>query len=366
MRWSLRIGQLAGIDVKVHATFALLLLLLAYLGFERGWPTALLSVALVLCVFTCVVLHELGHALMARRFGVRTRDITLYPIGGVARLERIPEEPYKELLIAIAGPAVNLAIAGLLGLVLFLFRPDGLDWQLTLEGTNFLGLLLELNLLLMGFNVLPAFPMDGGRVLRALLSMKAGPVRATKVAGSVGKIMAVGFTLVGVTGIPGLHDPNPILVLIGFFVYAGASQEMSLAQLRAAMSDLPVGAAMIHGCACLNEEETVAGAVEKLLFGVWRDFPILANGEVVGMLTRDELLRAVEHRDFEVTVSAIMRRDCGVLAETDSLEEAVHRMARCGCRSLPVVRDGVVIGIVSLGVLHEFMTVRHAFKTRKA
>lgn len=227
MKWSWRIGQIAGISVFVHASFALLLVWvglgqLAGGGTAAGIPGALLF---TLSVFGVVVLHELGHALMARRFGVRTRDITLLPMGGVARLERMPGEPRQELLIALAGPAVNVVLAAALFVVLRVLDAPVLA-PLDALGGSFLSRLMWVNVSLAAFNLLPAFPMDGGRVLRAGIAMRLGSLRATRIAARVGKAMAVVFGLLGLVS-------SPVLLLIAVFVWFGASQELRAVEAEA-------------------------------------------------------------------------------------------------------------------------------------
>jgi len=221
MKHALKIGDVARIGIFVHWTFFLMLVgLFAFYLYQGATPAAALSgVGLVSAVFVCVVLHELGHALTARHFGIPTLDITIYPIGGIARLEGIPREPRQEFWIAIAGPAVNLVIAG----VLFLFnlatgQPTGMLSVLQ-AATSIPGLLMWLNLSLVGFNMLPAFPMDGGRVLRAGLATQMDYVRATRIAAYVGQGMAVLF------GLYGLWIVNPVLLFIAAFVFLGARQE---------------------------------------------------------------------------------------------------------------------------------------------
>lgn len=211
MKWSARLGQVAGIDIRLHASFALICLWIAWLSWRRTGSVAgvLNGLALVLLLFLCVLLHEYGHALTARRFGIGTRHITLLPIGGVALLERIPDRPLQEVAIALAGPAVNIAIAAMLWLI----TPS--------TGGMLAGILQTLlgaNLVLAAFNLLPAFPMDGGRVLRALLALRFGRVRATRLAALVGRAMAVGFAVLGLRG-------NPVLILIAGFVWYAAGAE---------------------------------------------------------------------------------------------------------------------------------------------
>src|SRR5512139_1754857 len=220
MKWQWKLGRFAGIDVFVHATF---LLLIGWVGYSqwlenRNWGDVLNGILFILALFLCVVLHEYGHALTARKFGIKTRDITLYPIGGVARLERMPDKPIQEFWVALAGPAVNLVIAAVLFGWLFFtgaFIPVS---QLTLSTVPFIERLAVINLSLVLFNLLPAFPMDGGRVLRSLLAMRLDQVRATNIAATVGQGMAILFGIAGFFG-------NPFLILIAFFVWFGASQE---------------------------------------------------------------------------------------------------------------------------------------------
>ncbi len=218
MSWSFRLGRIAGIPIFVHWTFLILLAWLVYGHWVAGHDlaTTLEGVGFVLAIFGCVVLHELGHALAARRYGVPTADITLLPIGGVARLQRIPEHPAEELVVAIAGPLVNVAIVAALYLL-------GVRWPGTplnnehhfLVSASFFPKLMYVNAFLVLFNLLPAFPMDGGRVLRALLALKLDYARATRFAASVGQLMAIGFGFFGLTG-------SPMLLLIALFVWIGA------------------------------------------------------------------------------------------------------------------------------------------------
>jgi Zn-dependent protease len=218
MGFSWKMGRVSGIDLFLHPTF---LMLLAYVGLTH--QSGLLSVLLVSAVFGCVLLHELGHALMARRFGIRTLDITLYPIGGVARLERMPRNPGAEFLIALAGPAVNLAIAAGLGGLAFLSGAWEPGAYLTLAD-HFVSSLIGFNLVLALFNLVPAFPMDGGRVLRALLSGWLGRLRATEIAAQVGQVLALAF------GGYCLLQRMPLQAFLAAFIFFAARGE--LAQVR--------------------------------------------------------------------------------------------------------------------------------------
>jgi Zn-dependent protease len=241
MRWSLRVGRIAGIQLYLHWTFLALLGLVFFsdLGRGLGLPGAAQAVLFVVVLFACIVLHELGHALAARRYGIPTRDITLLPIGGVARMERMPREPRQELWVALAGPLVNVGIAALL--IVLLVALQYVRVQFLLSQKPFLLLLLRANLLLIAFNLLPAFPMDGGRVLRALLARRMDYVRATRIAARIGQVMAVLFVIGGVYSV---YDPegrlSPMLTLIGVFIFFGARNEAHIVEVgRNIETDVP-------------------------------------------------------------------------------------------------------------------------------
>jgi len=236
MSWSIPILRVAGIQLRIHVTFVLLIAWLA-LG-SAG------AVVFVLLLFLCVVLHEFGHALAAKGYGINTPDITLLPIGGVARLERIPEEPKQELVIAAAGPAVTAIIA--LSLFVVIASRGGTEFGASVQSGDLVVNLFKINVWLLLFNLIPAFPMDGGRVLRALLATRLSYARATQVAATVGQAFAFFFGIIGLFGVPGIYNPNPFLIFIAFFVYIGASQEAALAQMRDVSRRFPVSSAMVR------------------------------------------------------------------------------------------------------------------------
>src|ERR1700720_3971390 len=272
MSWSLPIFRIAGIQLRIHVTFLLLIGWLAF-GFygEGGTAAAISGVVLLLLLFLCVVLHEFGHALAAKSFGINTPDITLLPIGGVARLERIPEEPKQELVIAAAGPAVTAIIA--LCLFVVIAARGGTDFGASVQSGDLVVNIFKINVWLLLFNLIPAFPMDGGRVLRALLATRLSYARATQVAATVGQGFAFFFGIVGLFGIPGLFSANPFLIFIAFFVYIGASQEAALAQMRDVSRRFPVSSAMVREFRSLPESATLEEAVDALLATSQHDFP---------------------------------------------------------------------------------------------
>jgi stage IV sporulation protein FB len=280
MSWSFPIGRVFGSEIRIHLTFLLLLAWVAISSWsDGGSAAALTSVAFIVSVFACVVLHELGHAIAARRYGIATPDITLYPIGGLARLARIPEKPAEEVVIAIAGPAVNVAIAA----ILLLFGA-----KLTFDlnefsgyGQAFISQLAVVNLYLVGFNLIPAFPMDGGRVLRALLALRIGRPRATQIAARIGQLLAVGF--VGV----GLYQGNFLLVIIGFVIFLAAAAEAGQAGLRDIATRLAVDDAMIRVFEWLPPDATFADAADVIVRTGQEELPIVDDsGRFLGILAR--------------------------------------------------------------------------------
>jgi len=365
MRWSWKIATVAGIPVRMHATFLLLLVWVFWSSLEEGssLEKAALGVAFILAIFVCVVLHELGHALTGRRFGVHTRDITLLPIGGVARLDRIPKEPGQEIAIAVAGPAVNVVIAGVLLLVMhFSSRVYDLS-DPRLYDRSFLAGLFKINAWLVAFNLIPAFPMDGGRVLRALLATRLDYVRATRVAANVGQGIAFLFAIVGVIGIPGWAPPNPLLLFIALFVFIGAGQESAFVQMRSVFDGVPVSRAMIRDFRALRPEDPLSRAVELLLNGHQQDFPVLGRSDrdpPLGILARSDLLKALAGGGAERTVGEFTRT-CGTAEPHEPLEAVFQKMQESACPALPVVEPGRgIVGMVTLENVGEFAMVQAA------
>jgi len=354
MKWSFSIGRVAGTDVRIHVTFFLLLL---FVGLTAGW----LGVLFISALFLCVLLHEFGHVFAARHYGIYTPDITLLPIGGMARLERLPRKPQHELVVALAGPAVNVVIALVLLLALRSFPEWRMDFQLDKLSAIPQGLLLA-NIWLALFNLIPAFPMDGGRVLRALLATRLDYTRATRIAATVGQ----GLAFAG--GLFGFLNGLPILILIAFFIFIGAGQEAATARFEDATHGLPVTAAMITRFETLSPQDSLQRAVDLLLAGSQHDFPIVdGGGRVRGILERSSLIPALTAHGPTHPVYALAHLDPPAIGSDLALTSALEVLSRSGLSTLPVldVANDKLIGILTSENIAEMVMVTQAIHKRR-
>lgn len=355
MKWSLKVGKLAGIDVFIHFTFFLLLAWIAFIYYSQNESIAAAAggVAFILVIFACVVLHELGHALTAKKYGIKTRDIILLPIGGVARLEKMPDKPSQELWVALAGPAVNVVIAATLAAYLYTFNSFTPVSQLAGASGSFLERIMAVNIFLVVFNMIPAFPMDGGRVLRALLATRLSYSKATQYAATLGQGIAVLF------GIAGLFY-NPLLLFIALFVWIGAAQESNLTQMKSAISGIPVSNAMLTNFETLTRNQTLQQVVELTLAGTQKDFPVMDDGSVEGVLTQSDLLAALSRNGQQSPVYEAMQRHFITVDAYDMLETAFSKLKECNCHTLPVTRDNRLVGLLTMDNLGEYMRIQAA------
>jgi Zn-dependent protease/CBS domain-containing protein len=304
MGWSLRLFDVAGTAVRIHFTFFLLLAWLGAAHWIRGGAAeAIDGVLFIVILFVCVLLHEFGHVFAARRYGIKTPDVTLLPIGGVASLERIPEKPSQEIVVALAGPAVNLVIA--LALIVVLGARFDLSQMAQLEQaqSTLTGRVAAANVVLLLFNLIPAFPMDGGRVLRALLAIPLGYTRATRAAAGVGQALAVAFALIGLFG-------NPMLMLIAVFIFLAASGEAGYVQAREYTRGYLAGQAMISEYQALGPSSTGDDAAALLLRTTQQEFPVVdQDGILQGVLTRKDLIAGLSERGGSAPVAEFMQKD---------------------------------------------------------
>ena len=352
MGGSFKIATLRGIDIKIHVTFFLILVYAAIMfgAGGRGAGGAVFGVVATLLLFGCVVLHELGHSLVAQRYGIPVRDITLWPIGGVARLERMPDKPAQEFWVAIAGPLVNFAIAAVifvaaqaLARVQMAFDLGAIERALLqLQAPGLLSYLFTTNLFLGLFNLIPAFPMDGGRILRALLASRLNFARATTIA------VAIGQNLELLAGLYGFLSGQLNLVLIAIFVFMGAGSEGQMAQVKSVLADLKVRQAFTRKTEALNPNDRLERAAELTLNTFQSDFPVCDGGALVGLLTRTDLISALQQRGSNAFVVSVMRKEFPTIELDESLFGAQQKMAENNVEALPVMEGGQFRGLLTL------------------
>jgi len=356
MSWSFPIARMLGSEIRIHVTF---FLLLAWIGISHyqqgGTPAAIQGVIFILALFACVVAHEFGHAIAARRYGIKTPDITLLPIGGVARLERMPEKPGQEIVVALAGPAVNVVIAVVL-IAILNARVDPAALQgLNNPGLDFLMRLASVNVFLVLFNLIPAFPMDGGRVLRAVLATRLSRTRATNVAARVGQALAFVFLFLGLMG-------NPMLIFIAVFVFLAATAEAHSVGIQDVSRSLGVRDAMITRFEALGPQATIGEAAELLLRTTQHEFPIVDGaGKLRGFLTREAMVQALSKTGAGTSVLDVMTGEIPTVSALSRLEPVLQLLQG---RSKPAVGvvdwDGRLVGYVTAENIGELMMVENA------
>ena len=356
MGWSVSIGSIAGTAIRLHITF---LMFLAWIfvssyasgGAEAAWT----ALVFMLLLFACVVAHEFGHIFMARRFGVATPTVTLLPIGGVAQLERIPEKPWEEFLVAVAGPAVNVAIAAVLVLVFGASLDTANLTGMDKSSVGMLDRLAVVNVFLVLFNVIPAFPMDGGRVLRAALASRLGYVRATEIAATIGQFVAFVLGFLGLFG-------NPLLIFIAIFVYLAAASEAQLVAVRAMSRGVPVSAAMMTQFATLSPDAPIDEAIETLLRTSQNEFPVVDDaGRPVGVLGRNDLIRTLKQRGPDARVKDAMTSPLPTVSHRSCLDEAFRVLQEKSAPAVGVIdASGGLAGLVTTETIAEMLMVRDA------
>lgn len=365
MKGSITLAKIADIPVKVHWTFGLLVFWLIYVAYATGFNFELVAwlALFVAALFFCVVLHEYGHALTARYYGVSTRDIILSPIGGVARLERLPSKPIQEFFIALAGPLVNLFICLVMLPYFLVYSFDGI-WEIiqmaqTQRGpsiadfsTRFLPILFMLNILLAGFNLLPAFPMDGGRIFRALLSIKLGRRLATRIAALLGQLMAVGFILYG------FYYGSITNVFIGLFVFITASQEYRMVKMESILQENMVGDILRREFTSLLPGDTMQSAIERMNTGEEKNFLVMDEDVVVGVLHEEFILEAVKRKDHDAFVGEYQSQKFEPTHQAETLKSIFHKMSANGYSILPVYEANELIGVIDVSMMNNFLRVQ--------
>jgi Zn-dependent protease len=358
MGWSLKLGRIAGIDLYMHVTFPLLFVWVGFIYWAQTGSIegVLFGLAFIAILFACVVLHEYGHALTARRYGIGTRHITLLPIGGVAMLERMPKEPAKEIVVALMGPAVNVVIALVLFLVIGFSATPEEAMAPTFMPANLLQSVLYANIFLAVFNMIPAFPMDGGRVLRAALSFRMGRLKATQLAARIGQGLAIFLGVVGLFG-------NPFLVLIAVFVWIGAAAEASASEVETRLHRKPVERAMITEFQTLAPDAPLSHAVDLTLAGTQQDFPVLDGGRLVGVANQSAILRGLRDYGMDGRIAEIMEEPITSRPDAE-LAALLENLQQEGVRLICILKHDRLVGFVDLDNISEFLRIQAALKDR--
>lgn len=357
MRGAFKLGNLMGIGIYIHWTFAILIAFIIFSNYQSGHNAVQIvwAVLFILSIFATVFLHELGHALAAKRYHIKTKDITMLPIGGLARLEKMPEKPSEELVVAIAGPAVNIALALITGLFVTLPNTNDLLAELSngVNAGNFFLNFLVVNVWLALFNLIPAFPMDGGRVLRALLSMKFDRSIATNIAARIGQLLAIGFVLLGFYG-------NPMLIFIGFFIFLGAQAEAQFVQTKSTLMGYVLKDVLMRQYQTIEATETISVAVQMLLNSQYKSFLVMSSGQPVGILNRDQIIRTLSQQGTNELIVHVMDDKLIFLDANIPLEEAYEQMQQQQTTMVLVKENNDFVGIVDTENILEFILVKNA------
>lgn len=357
MKGSFKLGNIAGIGVFIHWSFSLLIAYIVYSNYRAGHNAVQIiwSVVFILSIFVTVFLHELGHALAAKKYDIKTKDITILPIGGLARLERIPEKPKEELIVAIAGPAVNIALALITSL--FITLPEIKELTIQLSGgvnqSNFFLNFFIVNIWLALFNLIPAFPMDGGRVLRALLAMKFERHIATKIAARIGQLLAVGFIIIG-------FFSNPFLIFIGLFIILGAQGEVEMTQAGFMLRGVFVKDIVMKQYETIDENDIVENAVKKLLNGQCKNFLVTSHNNPIGSLSRDEIIEALSNSGNRATIDTVMNKNTLRLNSKEPIEEAYQKMLANKNGLATVYDNQQFVGVLDMDNILEFIMIKNA------
>jgi Zn-dependent protease len=355
MSWSWKIARIADIDIYIHVTFMLLIYFVgvSYWNQQGTIAAVVFGVGFILSIFGCVVLHEYGHSLTARRYGIRTRSITLLPIGGIASLEKMPDDPRQEINVAIAGPAVNFVIALILYMYLGFRDVQGIAEEAGLTVDSFLYRLMIVNLFIGGFNLLPAFPMDGGRVLRAALAMRMDYDLATQKAARIGQYFAVAMGVFGMMY-------NPFLVFIAIFIWFGASMESSAGQLHSILGHASVRHAMLSEFHTLSPEDTLATAVELTLAGSQKDFPVGYRNKLDKVLYHGDLIRGLQEKGEHALISDLALQNILCADIHEPLGKLLQRMQGNPAQMIGVIDAGEVVGLLNLENILELIKIQKA------
>ena len=363
MKGSLKLGTIGGIGIFVHWTFSLLIAFIIYVNYRTGYNAIQIvwSVLFILCVFATVFLHELGHSFAAKLFNIETKDITLLPIGGVSRLETLPEKPKEELIVTFAGPLVNIVLAFITGLFIsFPATSEALAQELStgVNANNFFLNFFIVNIILAVFNLIPAFPMDGGRILRAILSFKFERHVATKIAARIGQFLAMGFILLG-------FFYNPFLIFIGIFVIMGAQMESKYADSKYSLQGYKVKDVLMKQYLTIDSAEPIKTAVDLLLDSQSKIFLITDNNQPVGTLNRDQIIMALSEKGENVIINSAMNKNLIYLDAETLLEDVFELIYKNKTNLMLIMENKQLVGTLDTENLLEFLLIK-GVKSKKA
>lgn len=361
MKGLLKLGTVVGIGIFIHWTFILLIAFVVFMNFKEGhnFIEAVWSVLFILCVFVTVLLHELGHALVAKKYDIKTRNITLLPIGGIANLERLPEKPSEELQVAIAGPIVNFVLAAITQF--FIVIPQDSEELLAqlsvgINAHNFFLNFYIVNITLGTFNLIPAFPMDGGRILRALLAFRLSRNAATLIAVRIGQFIAVGFIFIGILS-------NPILILIGIFVVFSAQIEAESVNIKNSIKGYTVKDAIISRYQTIGADEKLKNAIAIMLNSEHKKFLVIQNRTIVGTLSKGQILNAFAEKGDEEYIYNVMDRNLSFIDLNTPLEKIIDRVYENKSNVFIAKENEQILGILDAAILSEFILI-HSIKTK--
>ena len=342
MRWSFQIAKFFGIPIRVHITFFLLLIFIGLYGSRlQGARSGLFGIVSIILIFLCVIIHEFAHSLVARKYGVKIKDIILLPIGGVSEMEELPSQPKQEINVALAGPLTSIVLSLIFFFAYRLLFPEAKAVNISIFQGNLLLNLFAINLMLAIFNLIPAFPMDGGRVLRGILGLKMDLLQATRVAVGIGEFLAILFFFFGLFF-------NPWLALIAVFIFLGAEGEKRATELKVEIADIPVRVAMLTNIEPISPDNTLGQVLEKICHGLQQDFPIMEGKEVLGILSREIFFSALHNHSKETRIREIMSREFTSTTEDAPLSEVFQRMNSEKLSVLPVMQGKIFKGLISL------------------
>ena len=358
-RYSLNLGKPFGIKVSVHWTFSLLILWIILISVGRGlaFPQIMMHILFVLSIFVCVVLHELGHSLTAIRFGGNVSSITLLPIGGMAHMTKMPENPREEFLVSAAGPLVNVVIAILLWIYLTAFHTINIE-EMTFETitiNNFPLMLMAANLFIVAFNLIPAFPMDGGRLFRSALSIKMSRLKATEIAKDIGQVFAIIFIIAGLFF-------NPFLIVIGFVILMGAKGEYEMIKYQDVLKNYTVKDILNKDYAVLDADDTLGTAADKLVHISDNGFVVQSDGEYAGILTKNDLINGLNTHGKEGKIRQVMRTETESAATNTPLFDIYQDMQKKRHSLLPVFSGNEFKGVLDIESINEFFLIQQAIR----